>query len=248
MVSNQPSDAPTEHVGLSLGERLRALDGYEPIADEGDPTETRPLPVAPPTQRPPADPWGDNTADFSRVDTATRAALADDSGAPDRHTDGDATHGLDAMLGTEDATDGPTPEERAGSRRTAVVLSLVLVAALAGLGTGYAVVQAMGGWDAVWVGSDGGTGDTDGGTGTGNEPGGELGQGDASASPGASGSPSPSAAPSVTLTPIAPPSSSQPPDPTPRPSGPGTTAPPTTSSPAPSPSEPSPSRTKPHDD
>lgn len=262
MVPQHPSDTPNEHAGLSLGARLRTTGSSEDTVD-GLPRRRRTAP----SPRTPAGSVGDATAEFD--------VLADDTGGhpavPDVTVVGmerelgsidDLTAALDgvrgpvvlprgderAPAGDEAAPgDGAAAEQRSHRPRGMVLVSLVLLAALAGLATGYAVVEGMGGWDAVWVGSDGDSGDPGSGVG-GNPDGGELGQGGASPSPSqsASASPSLSGTPSASPTSGTGPPSPTPTSPRPQPTGQPTTPKPTTS-PTPSPSEPAPSKSKPHD-
>ncbi|MGH3736547.1 MAG: hypothetical protein ACRDT6_13160 [Micromonosporaceae bacterium] len=223
MLSEGRSDTPTEQFQMSLGERLRAAD-----LDH--------VPTVPPA----VDPWGDSTEEYDPLldDTSDIPAASAEEG------------GLAGLLSGGDAADeedlSSAPEGR--HRRVLVVASLALLAVLGGLATGYAVVEAMGGWDTVWVSRDRDPGDP--GSGGGGQPGDdELGQ------VGASGSPSPSASPSTSAPPSTGPSATGPApasptrSPAPEPTKPPDSPKPTQSTPAPTPTQtPQPTKSKPHDD
>lgn len=173
------------------------------------------------------------------LDSTSDLELGGDVGISlfDRRTDDEP-----ASVPAETAYPGAAP---GGRRKAAVIASLVLLAVTAGIFTGYAAVQAAGGWEAIWVSSKGGTRTTD------SSPGGAspAGAGQGSGSPSASSSASASASASGSGAPA----------PTATRGGGGSTYSPTprptwsTDSPAPSPTPttsppaPSPTRTKPHD-
>ncbi|MGH3646354.1 MAG: hypothetical protein ACRDTM_04135 [Micromonosporaceae bacterium] len=273
MLSQGPFDTPTEHLAMSLGERLRTAEpppgstdaagstdvtgelpavdaGAEPpavgagLAAAGVTAPRRQVSALPrrrptPSPRPPADPLNTSLDDLLGGDSTAEFDPFQD--------DDDATGSVptQAVAGADAEGSGPVADPRSGPRRTAVLASLVLVAALAGLVTGYAVMERMGGWDAIWVGTDHDSGDP--GSGVGGAPeDDEVGQGAASASPSPSASASPSGSPSTTPSPGTRPTSPTPTDPDPAPTKPTESPKPTTTSPTPSPSDPQPTKSRPH--